>query len=68
MVGLGLSFKNTGLDLDRKRCQSAHLWSQLESLLVKADILSLAVIMYIALPCSGGVQVVEVAEYICTVA
>jgi len=25
MVGLGLSFKNSGLDLDRKIWQSAHL-------------------------------------------
>jgi len=28
MVGLGLSFKNSGLDLDRKIWQSAHLWSK----------------------------------------
>jgi len=27
MVGLGLSFKNSGLDLDRKIWQSAHLWT-----------------------------------------
>jgi len=26
MVGLGLSFKNSGLDLDHKTLQSAHLW------------------------------------------
>jgi len=26
MVGLGLSFKKSGLDLDRKIWQSAHLW------------------------------------------
>jgi len=26
MVGLGLSFKNSGLDLDCKIWQSAHLW------------------------------------------
>jgi len=26
MVGLDLSFKNSGLDLDRKISQSAHLW------------------------------------------
>jgi len=25
MVGLGLNFKNSGLDLDRKTLQSAHL-------------------------------------------
>ena len=25
MVALGLSFKNSGLDLDRKICQSPHL-------------------------------------------
>jgi len=28
MVGLGLSFQNSGLDLDRKIWQSAHLWSR----------------------------------------
>jgi len=27
LVGLGLSFKKSGLDLDRKMWQSAHLWS-----------------------------------------
>jgi len=27
MVGLGLSFRNSGLDLDRKIWQSARLWS-----------------------------------------
>jgi len=27
VVGLGLSFKKSGLDLDRKIWQSAHLWS-----------------------------------------
>jgi len=26
MVGLGLCFQNSGLDLDRKMWQSAHLW------------------------------------------
>jgi len=26
MVGLGLSFKYSGLNLDRKMWQSAHLW------------------------------------------
>jgi len=26
VVGLGLSFKQSGLDLDRKIWQSAHLW------------------------------------------
>jgi len=26
MVGLGLSFKNSGLYLERKMWQSAHLW------------------------------------------
>jgi len=26
MFGVGLSFKNWGLDLDRKIWQSAHLW------------------------------------------
>jgi len=65
MVGLVLSFENIGLDLDRKRWQSSQLWLQLESLLVKTDIVSLVVIMYTALPCKGGVQAVEVAEYIC---
>jgi len=28
VVGLGLSFKKSGLDLDRKIRQSAHLWSK----------------------------------------
>jgi len=28
VVGLGLSFENPGLDLDRKIWQSAHLWSE----------------------------------------
>jgi len=28
MVGLGISFKNSGLDLDRKIWQSVHLWSR----------------------------------------
>jgi len=28
MVGLGLNFKNSGLDLDHKIWQSAHLWQQ----------------------------------------
>jgi len=26
MIGLGLIFKSSGLDLDRKIWQSAHLW------------------------------------------
>jgi len=31
VVGLGLSFKNSGLDLDRKIWQSAHLCAALHT-------------------------------------